>query len=57
MLHDSTTHGLLSVGDEDVETVDLSLVEGEGVVTVSALGDGRESDDALLGLDGVLLVL
>lgn len=52
------TYGsLLRVADEDVETVDLSLVERVGVVSVPPLLFRWEGDDALLGLDRVALVL
>lgn len=52
-----TYSGLLRVADEDVKTVDLSLVERVGVVAIPPLLFRRERNDTLLRLDRVALML
>ena len=51
------TYDVGSVSSANVETVDLSFFKGKRVVPVRPLGDRRERNDTLLGLDSVLLVL
>lgn len=48
--------GVRAGDDENVDTVDLTLLEGDGVVVTAELGRGVE-EDALLAVGDVLLVL
>lgn len=52
-----TYSGLLRVADEDVKTVDLSLVERVGVVAIPPLLFRWERNDTLLRLNRVALML